>query len=158
MPTATAQKKATHATRKRAAPLAIPKSPEITADLLATRLAIRPNELWQLLGISHDAGFRLLRDRILTASRYGNLTMVHTSSIRNMLGAPIDDMLAHAAAVIRQRLPNITDDDTRAELENLLREMDRVRALPGMDKAPESKARPNRARKAEAELHEAVEA
>jgi len=48
-------------------------------------LTIRPNEVWSLLGISHETGYKWIREGRLKVTRVGSVTLIHVESLRALL-------------------------------------------------------------------------
>jgi hypothetical protein len=78
-------KKPTTTKRKRAAPLALKPSPDVPHDPLANRVTLRPDECWQILGISHDTGFDWLRTGKLKGKKIGKVRLIFVDSVRALL-------------------------------------------------------------------------
>lgn len=56
-----------------------------TADPLEGRLVVRLNEAWDILQVSPSKGFQLIKDGRLKVTRLDRITLVHVSSIRELL-------------------------------------------------------------------------
>jgi hypothetical protein len=54
-------------------------------DPLSGRLVVRLNEAWDILQISPAKGFELIKDGRLKVTRLDRVTLVHISSIRELL-------------------------------------------------------------------------
>jgi hypothetical protein len=55
------------------------------ADPLSGRLVVRLNEAWDILQISPAKGFELIKVGRLKVTRLDRITLVHVSSIRELL-------------------------------------------------------------------------
>jgi hypothetical protein len=60
----------------------------IPSDPLAGKLVVRPKEAWDIIRCGHSKGWELVKEGRLTAIRVGNMTLIHTHSIRELLGLP----------------------------------------------------------------------